>query len=93
MKGSPYIVSISFPFCRAETILNMLSDRDVFVANGSACSSKRSGNRYLEAMGVPAVEIESNIRISFSKYNKLEEIDEFVKILNDIVCEYLSKTR
>ena len=33
---SPYIVSISFMGCRAETILNKLSDKGVFIGNGSA---------------------------------------------------------
>ena len=51
--NSPYIVSISFAGCRAETLLNMLGDYDnIFVGNGSACSAKKSGNRVLESMGV-----------------------------------------
>ena len=61
--------------CRAETLLNMLDDDGVMIGNGSACSSKNSGNRILESMGVPKNEIESNIRISFNKFQTIEDVD------------------
>ena len=92
-SASPYILSVSFVGCRAETILNMLSDKGVMVSNGSACSSKKSGNRILEAMGVVKDEIESNIRISFSKDNTMEEVEKMSSILIGVVKEYLSKVR
>jgi len=90
---SPYIVSISFLGCRAETLLNMLSDKGVFVGNGSACSSRNSGNRILESMSISKAEVESNLRISFSKYNTINEVDNMVDILVKLVKEYLFKTR
>ncbi len=88
---SPYIVSISFMGCRAETILNKLSDKGIFIGNGSACSSKKSGNRILDSMGVSKAEIESNLRISFSKYNSVEEVDKLVVELVLAVKDYLIK--
>ena len=88
---SPYIVSISFMGCRAETILNKLSDKGIFIGNGSACSSKKSGNRILDNMGVPRSEIESNLRISFSKYNTAEEVSQLVVELVLAVKDYLLK--
>lgn len=88
---SPYVVSISFLGCRAETVLNMLNDIGIYVGNGSACSSRNSGNRILENMGVSKPEVESNIRISFSKYNTLEEVEELVQGLIKVVNQYLSK--
>jgi len=87
------IVSIGFEKCRAETILNMLSDEGIFVGNGSACSSKKSGNRVLENMGVGASDIEGNLRISFCEYNSVEEIDEFVEVLKRVVDNYISNAR
>ena len=88
---SPYIVSISFMGCRAETILNKLSDKGVYIGNGSACSSKKSGNRILDNMGVNKAEIESNLRISFSKNNTVEEVDKLVVELSLAVRDYLIK--
>lgn len=91
--NSPYIISISFDGCRSETLLNMLNDKGVFVGNGSACSSKNSGNRILDSMGVSKTDIEGNLRISFSKYNTLEEVYTMSKILIETVDEYLHKVR
>jgi cysteine desulfurase len=88
---SPYIVSISFLGCRAETILNKLSDRGVYIGNGSACSSKKSGNRILDNMGVSKDEIESNLRISFSKHNTIDEVEKLVDELAFVIKDYLIK--
>ncbi len=88
--NSPYIVSVSFDKCRAETLLNMLSDFDnIYVGNGSACSAKKSGNRVLENMGVPKSEIEGNLRISFGLYNIPEEVEYLVEKLTERVNTYL----
>lgn len=90
--NSPYVLSISFKNCRAETLLYMLDDMGIMVGNGSACSSKKSGNRILEAMGRTNKEIEGNLRISFSKYNTREEIDVLAEKLVLCVKNYLKNT-
>jgi cysteine desulfurase len=90
-ESSPFIVSLGFAGCRAETILNMLSDRGIYIGNGSACSSKKLGNRILENMGVDRAHIEGNIRISFSRHNTEREVDSLVENLVMVVNEYRSK--
>lgn len=92
-ENSPYIVSLSFENCRAETLLNMLSDREIFVGNGSACSASKRGNRVLENMGVHKNEIEGNLRISFSRYNTESEVEELVKNLQIVIEDYINKAR
>lgn len=91
--NSPYVLSISFDKCRAETILNMLSDKNIFVGNGSACSSKKRGNRVLENMGISANEIEGNLRVSFSKNNTMQEVSILAKELIDCVSDYIRRAR
>jgi len=91
--NSPYIISVSFIGCRAETLLNMLDDKGIFVGNGSACSSKNSGNRILESMGLNKQEIEGNLRISFSKNNTTDEVDYLSNSLIDCVNKYISTVR
>lgn len=86
--NSPYIVSVSFPGCRAETLLNMLDDEEVYVGNGSACSSKNSGNRVLENMGLNKSVIEGNLRISFSKDTSVEDVEKMTILLCDVVKKY-----
>lgn len=92
--NSPYIVSVSFEKCRAETLLNMLGDYDnIYVGNGSACSSKKMGNRVLESMGVSKSDIEGNLRISFGLYNTPEEVEYLVQKLSERVNMYLKNAR
>lgn len=91
--NSPYILSISFLGCRAETLLNMLNDKGFCVGNGSACSSSKIGNRVLESMSISKAEIESNLRISFSKFNTIEEVESLVDAIKLCVKEYLNKVR
>ncbi|MBQ7579514.1 MAG: cysteine desulfurase [Clostridia bacterium] len=69
---SPYILNLSFKNVRGEVLLHALSQMDILIANGSACSSKKRGNRVLEAMGKNKDEIDGAVRISFSPYEKYD---------------------
>ncbi len=81
-NGSPYIISLSFPGVKGETLVRMCDDDGLLVGTGSACSSKKAAlNRILLAMNKSKPEIEGAIRISFSKDNTLEEVELAAKIL------------
>ena len=69
---SPYILSVSFAGIRSETLINMLQSFDIIISAGSACSSKKVGNRVLEAMGVK--NIIGSVRISFSNETTLDDV-------------------
>lgn len=71
---SPYIVSLTFPKVNGETLARMLEENGVIVSTGSACSSKKRGNRVLSSMGINDKSVVSSIRVSFFHYNNLEEI-------------------
>ena len=58
-ENSPYIIAIGFKGVRAETLLHKMDEYGVLIGNGSACSSKKSGNRILSSMGVDQKVIES----------------------------------
>lgn len=80
---SPYILQCSFIGVRAETMLHMLEEKGILISNGSACSSKKSGNRILDSMGLNIKEIESSIRISIGHNTTEDEIDFVItEILN-----------
>lgn len=72
---SPYILECSFVGVRAETMLHMLEESDILISNGSACSSKKQGNRILDGMGLSAKEVESSIRMSIGHEITNEDID------------------
>jgi len=89
----PYTMMLSFPGCRAETILHMMENEGYLIGNGSACSSKKRENRNLESMGYNQKVVDGAIRISFAHYTTLEEVKGFVESLNKIVKEYIEKVR
>ncbi len=72
----PYIVNVSFPGLRSETLLHFLAERDVFVSSGSACS-KGKKSAVLQAMNLPQAEIDSAVRVSFCHTTTEEDIDRF----------------
>ena len=80
--GLPYILNFSMPGVRAETMLHFLSDRNIFVSSGSACSKGRESH-VLKAMGLPHERIASALRLSFCRYNTKEEAAVFLDALRD----------
>lgn len=81
--GSPYILNVIFNGVKGETMLHALNQKGVIVGLGSACSSKKAGNRILENIGIDKDKIISSIRISFNAYQTVEEIEK----AGDCICE------
>ncbi len=80
-QSSPYILSFSVKGVKAEVLLHMLEEFNIYVGNGSACSAKHQDNRTLNAMGVSSDYIKGTIRVSFSEFNTIEEIKYFCEKL------------
>jgi cysteine desulfurase len=80
-RYSPYIVSIAFPGLTGEVLARALSDAEVAVSTGSACSSnsKRSGRRILMAMGMGEELSLSAIRVSTGELSVEADIDRFLE--------------
>ena len=79
----PHVVSLSLPGIKSEVMLRYLSAKQIYVSAGSACSSKHRENRVLTAFGLDPKTADCTIRISFSDYNKAEEIDIFINELSN----------
>ena len=71
-NASPYILNLSLPGIRSETLLHFMESRDILVSSGSACS-KGEKSHTLEAMGIGEDRIDSALRFSFSSTSTLEE--------------------
>lgn len=78
--GVPYIIHLSVPGLRSETVLHFLAQREIYVSSGSACA-KGTKSPVLSAMGLPDAEIDSALRISLSQENTQDDIDRFVGAL------------
>ena len=83
--SSPFLINLGFKGVKAETLLHHLASYKIYVSTTSACSSKESkqNSRILSEICVPRDYMEGSIRVSFSKYTTIEEIDEFIKILKE----------
>ena len=82
----PYIVHLSVPGYKSETLLHFLAQKEIYVSSGSACS-KGAKSPVLTAMGLPAEEIDSALRVSFCRDTTDEDVDRFA----DGVLEAMEK--
>ena len=78
--GLPYIVNFSAGTVRAETMLHFLAQREVYVSSGSACG-KAKPSHVLEAMGVPKEQVASALRVSFSRFSTMEDVEALLAAL------------
>ena len=90
-KNSPYILSLTFRGVKGETLVHMMENNGVLISTGSACSSKKVGNRTLESMNVK--DVVGSVRISFCKDNTLQEVDIASKTLAKCYNELIQKLR
>lgn len=70
----PYILNVSVPYYRSETLLHFLEMKNIFVSSGSACS-KGELSYVLSTIGLDKNRIDSALRLSFSKDITKEDID------------------
>ncbi|NTW72528.1 MAG: cysteine desulfurase [Eubacteriaceae bacterium] len=93
-KYVPNIINISFKDIKSEVLLHTLENYGIFVSTGSACTSKKKKNSHvLEAIRVPSAYIEGSIRISFSRYNTLEQVERSAEIIKCEVAKIMKYTR
>lgn len=88
----PYVLNVSFKGFESETMLHCLEIYDIFVSTVSACSSKAKKVSYvLLESGVDRKVAANAVRLSFSRYNTMEEAVEFIKCVDAIYDQFLVK--
>ncbi len=78
----PYILNISLPGYRSETLLHFLEGKNIFVSSGSACA-KGETSSVLKALGKNEKIVDSALRISFSHNNTKKDVDALFEVLNE----------
>lgn len=78
----PYVLGFSTGRVKAQTMLNFLSERDVYISSGSACD-KGKPSHVLEGMGLPKQQIDSALRVSFSRFSQKENVDALLTGLRE----------
>ncbi len=86
-EGSPYITNLVFTGVKGETMLHALETEGVIVGLGSACSSKKAGNRVLENIGMRRECIISSVRISFNAYMSEDEVKTAAEIISKVYLD------
>lgn len=85
-EGIPYILNLSFPGIKAETFLHTLESLGVYVSTQSACASRnKKTSPVLAAMGIMQSVAESSIRISFCRFNTIEEMIETAQAIKNAI--------
>lgn len=81
----PNTSSIAFKNVKADELLLMLESFNIFVSTSSACNSEIAEPSHVLTACKADLNTYSPIRVSLGKYNTKEEIDIFVKRLENIV--------
>lgn len=82
---SCHILSMQVSGFRSEVLLHTLSEKDIFISSGSACSSHKGKSPVLENFGLTPKEADCTVRLSFSKLNTKEEAVSFCASLREIL--------
>lgn len=86
----PFVLNCSFKSFESETMLHCLEIYDIFVSTVSACSSKAKKVSYvLLEYGVDRKLAANAVRLSFSRFNTMEEAEEFIRTVDEIYDRYL----
>ncbi len=82
----PGIVNLSFKGQDGEMLLHRMDLMGVLISTGSACDSVNTQvSHVINAINVPSDYQKGTIRISFGKYNSIEDADSIAKLLKLIV--------
>ena len=83
----PHNIHISIAYIEGEAILLYLDMAGIAVSSGSACSSgTEEPSHVLKAMGLPAEQMQSAIRMTIGYNNTKEEMDYVVDVLKEKVA-------
>lgn len=85
-EALPSVVNLSVLGIRSEIMLHYFEQRGIYVSSGSACA-KGEKSHVLRAMGLQDAVIDSALRISFGKYNTMEDIARFLAVLGSAAHE------
>ncbi len=86
-NNSPYILGLTVPGIKSEVIVRMLSEKDIFISAGSACSSKsRLRNHTAETLGLNPDEF---LRVSFSHFLDISAVETAAQTIAVTCTDFL----
>ena len=86
----PGMLNISFPSISGEAMVNLLDLNGICVSTGSACNSgKNELSHVLLALGLSETEVKSSIRVSYGRYNTVQESNKIVNAISNAYTKIL----
>ncbi|GAA4876407.1 aminotransferase class V-fold PLP-dependent enzyme [Ferrimonas pelagia] len=82
----PTTLNFSVPGFSSKELMDLFDAAGIRVSSGSACSSKVTRSFVLDAMGLPAWQSESAIRLSFGPALQADELDTICQRINTAVA-------
>ncbi len=84
-RFSPWIVQFTNALLPGEVLVRALSDRDICISTGSACSSRKKMRPVLQAMHVVSGEQQNAFRVSTGNTTTKEEIDALITAVSELL--------
>ncbi|GAB6040670.1 cysteine desulfurase NifS [Endothiovibrio diazotrophicus] len=82
----PNTANIAFEYIEGEAILLMLNHGGIAASSGSACTSgSLEPSHVMRAMGIPYTAAHGSVRFSFSRFNKMEEVERVIAAVPPII--------
>lgn len=79
----PGIVNVTLPYASGEAVMHLLDMKGICVSTSSACNSgKDTPSHVLLALGLTEQQAKSSIRISYGRYNTVDEAEKIVAALS-----------
>lgn len=84
VKQLPGIVNVTFPYASGEAMMHLLDMKGICISTSSACNSgKDIPSHVLLALGLSEQQAKSSIRISYGRYNTVDEAEKIVAAISD----------
>ena len=76
------LLNNKFKPIKAYKVINFMSDNNIAISSGSACSSSSNKpSNILSSIGIEKNRLYSNIRLSFNEQNTKDQIDKFYELI------------
>lgn len=73
----------------SEVLINALSDMEIYVSSGSACSSKTKGSRTLRSMDFNSDIIDTSIRVSLHPTTTIRDLEILFESIDKVVNTFI----
>jgi cysteine desulfurase len=87
----PGIVNVTFPHVSGDAVMHLLDLKGICVSTSSACNSGNDeASHVLLALGLSEKQAKSSIRISYGRYNTMDEAKRIVLTISDVYAKIIT---